>query len=524
MKKQDVESKHIEGKEQKSNEMSDVEHLLKFNVKETIFIGLGFLSTMIAWSFYNFKIPIVLNGIDGVRMGLLPDTPIMELVGGFIMTLDNIVAILLQPYFGELSDRLHSKYGRRSPFIILGLPIAAFCLFLLPFLRIVGLFIGVILVFNLAMAFYRAPIMSLMPDKTPKQLVSKANSYIALMGGIGTVIGIGVPFLASFLPHGDPVLTGGPYPPDHFFMQDFWGFSLTASFMLLCLLLFLWKVKETPTGDGFFKIGKTPIMVDVFTQKIIQDQDTPQDSNDNNVKEGDKIGFFTQWHEIRKDEDKSAFWILLTVFAYLFGFNAIEFSFGRFAGSYLGISEKLGSSMMALIPMMLIVFAIPAGIWATKYGRLKIMKIGLIVQIINASLIIISIMLIHKHYIETGMTTIGDLLPVILLLMIGGIGYGMTHINALPVVWQLAPPNKIGAYTGVYYMISALGSILSPIFMSGIYAIIDYFGGDQWVALFPYFLAGLIVGFIFIQKVKRGDATPLTKEELERLRSIYMDD
>ncbi|MHA1340992.1 MAG: MFS transporter [Promethearchaeota archaeon] len=516
----------------------DISKVLKLNVKETLFIGLGFMSAMIAWSFYNFKIPIVLNGIDGVRQGLLPNTPFMEVVGGFIMTLDNIIAILLQPYFGELSDRLHSKYGRRTPFMIIGLPIAVFCLFLLPFLKVVGLFIGVIFVFNLAMAFYRAPIISLMPDKTPKQLVSKANSYISLMGGFGTVFGLAIPFLASLMPGGNPNISSGPYPPSYFAIQDFWGFFLTGIFMLSCLILFLWKVREAPTGKHFFKVGNERILVDVFTQKIIypspdssNDFNNSNDSNNstssidsNNSSKKEKPKFFEQWREIHKDEDKSAFWILMTVFSYLFGFNAVEFSFGRFAGSYLGVSEKLGSSMLALIPIMLIAFAIPAGAWATKYGRLRIMKIGLLVQITSSILIIISIIFIRIHYIETGQTGVLDLIPVVIMLMIGGIGYGLTHINALPVVWQLAPKTKIGAYTGVYYMISALGSILSPIFMSGIYAIIKYFGGNQWVALFPYFLTGLVVGFILIQKVKRGDVEPLSSEELEELRALYADE
>ena len=42
---------------------------LKVDIKQTLLIGFGFLSCMIAWSFYNFKIPILLNGITGSRPG-----------------------------------------------------------------------------------------------------------------------------------------------------------------------------------------------------------------------------------------------------------------------------------------------------------------------------------------------------------------------------------------------------------------------------------------------------------------------
>jgi MFS family permease len=118
--------------------------------------------------------------------------------------------------------------------------------------------------------------------------------------------------------------------------------------------------------------------------------------------------------------------------------------------------------------------------------------------------------------------TIPELFPIMLLLSIAGMGYGLTHVNALPVVWQLAPRDKIGAYTGVYYMVSSLGAILSPIAMSTIYTIISYLGGDQWLALFPYFLVSLLVGVIFLGRVKRGDAEPITKEDLASFRSMQV--
>ena len=50
--------------------------LLNFSVKKVLITGLGFMSAMISWSFYNFKIPIILAGIDDgpdawIRVGLL---------------------------------------------------------------------------------------------------------------------------------------------------------------------------------------------------------------------------------------------------------------------------------------------------------------------------------------------------------------------------------------------------------------------------------------------------------------------
>lgn len=503
---------------------------IKVNISQTIFIGFGFLSAMIAWSFFNFKIPIILNGIkttatEFTRVGLLGTGPAMEIVGGLIMTLDNIIAILLQPWFGSMSDRLESRWGRRTPFLLIGLPVAAGCFVVLPLTMLLGeiatvitLFIAVIFVFNLAMAFYRPAIMSLMPDKTPPQVRSKANSFISLMGGLGFVFGIIIPFLVGFIPGTAPVpATANDITTQDYFWQDFWGFALASGFMLACLLLFLARVRETPTGTGFLKFASKPIQFDVYTQRVVPDDAEADSVGITQEGKQKKHGFFDEWRIIVKDKDKSAFFILWTVFAYLFGFNAIEFSFGRYATSYLEITEGTASLLLAIMPAILIVFAIPAGYWAEKHGRLKVMKIGLVVMMaMTAGLIIVMPLL--KANVPLGL---GDLAPAMVLLSVAGIGYGLTHINALPVVWQLAPRDKIGAYTGVYYMISALGSILSPIFMSSIYALISAAGGDQWLALFPYFLGGLIVGFVLIMKVRRGDAEPLSREELARLRGMF---
>jgi Na+/melibiose symporter-like transporter len=87
----------------------------KFNWGKTILISFGFFASSIAWSQYNSQIPIALDA-------LLPSS---YLLIGFIMTLDNIIGMFLQPVMGNRSDRTKSRFGRRMPFILIGLPISA---------------------------------------------------------------------------------------------------------------------------------------------------------------------------------------------------------------------------------------------------------------------------------------------------------------------------------------------------------------------------------------------------------------
>ncbi|MBQ5823223.1 MAG: MFS transporter, partial [Clostridia bacterium] len=55
---------------------------------------------------------------------------------GIIMTFDNIFGVIFQPTFGKLSDRTHSKMGKRRPFIIFGAPVSAFLFAVIPWVAL----------------------------------------------------------------------------------------------------------------------------------------------------------------------------------------------------------------------------------------------------------------------------------------------------------------------------------------------------------------------------------------------------
>ncbi|HBI56314.1 MAG TPA: MFS transporter, partial [Firmicutes bacterium] len=56
---------------------------------------------------------------------LLVGTTYLNTTVGIIMTMDNIAAITLIPFIGALSDKTWTRFGRRMPFLMFGIPIAA---------------------------------------------------------------------------------------------------------------------------------------------------------------------------------------------------------------------------------------------------------------------------------------------------------------------------------------------------------------------------------------------------------------
>lgn len=92
---------------------------MKLNYKRTIFVGFAFFLIMAFWQAYEAIVPLMLVNKFGLNQTL----------SGLVMALDNILAVFLLPLFGSLSDKTESKWGKRTPYIIIG-TIVAICAFI----------------------------------------------------------------------------------------------------------------------------------------------------------------------------------------------------------------------------------------------------------------------------------------------------------------------------------------------------------------------------------------------------------
>ena len=87
---------------------------LKLNYPKTFKVGLAFAGICLFWNAYDFVIPLLLEHAYGLPNALR----------GLIMGLDNLLSLFMLPLFGKLSDNAHGrlvkKFGRRTPFIVIG--------------------------------------------------------------------------------------------------------------------------------------------------------------------------------------------------------------------------------------------------------------------------------------------------------------------------------------------------------------------------------------------------------------------
>lgn len=166
---------------------------MRLNYRRTFLLGFAFLGIQILFAIYNAYVPIFLQSgrPDFVEADPVPGGfGLGATLTGFIMTLDNLAAILILPYVGALSDITISRWGKRKPYIIIGAPLTAIAFAAIPLMlgASLPLFMLVVIIMILAVDVFRTPVISLMPDITPSPLRSQANGVINLMGGVGATI------------------------------------------------------------------------------------------------------------------------------------------------------------------------------------------------------------------------------------------------------------------------------------------------------------------------------------------------
>ena len=422
----------------------------RLNYGKTFLLGFGFFGVSVIWGVYNAFVPVFLADKFHLAPAFI----------GFFMTLDNIAALFIQPPVGAWSDRLRSPMGRRIPFILVGAPITAVAFGLIPIAAVLPLFVACTSTLLLSAALWRTPVVALMPDITPSEFRSQANGVINFMGGIGTIIAL---------------QTGGLlYKMNHNF--PFWLGSALVLLAALVVYLFIEEPKEYEQSE------KQP-------------------------------GMFASLREVINDPDKSGLRILLAIFFWFIGFSAVETFFTLYAKNRLGLDAGDGATLLSVLPLFFVLFAIPSGFIAGKLGRKTTISIGLVILIVMMILLYITpasalltgiapLPLVGIPLVEGGarMLTLAGV-----LLIIGGIGWAFININSLPMIVDLTSAARIGTFTGLYYLFSTLSAIVGPN-LNGLAIQLTNGNYNIIMAIAPVFF---VIALVMMFGVKRGEAQML---------------
>lgn len=431
---------------------------MKLNTRRTLTVGLAFMSISAFWQIYDSMVPLILKDVFDLR----------DDISGFIMALDNILALFLLPLFGALSDKTNTRIGKRMPYIVFGTLAACIFAFLMPVAvasKSIALFIITLGGALLSMAVYRSPAVALMPDVTPKPLRSKANAIINLAGTVGGILMLGA--IAVLAP-----ADGESYFPLYIFL---------IVFMLLCIGILFFRVNEPELAA----------IAEEETRKM-EDKKTEEAQASNGV-------------EMNAKAKRSFAFMLASIFLWFMGYNAITTSFSKYANIYWGLEGGAFAYTLMIAQAAAIIAYIPVGVISTKFGRKKTILGGIVLLAVAFGSCVF-------------FKTFSGL--IFFFFILAGFGWASISVNSFPMVVEMCKGADVGRYTGYYYTASQSAQIITPI-LSGIvlehgYKLLGSTNPDAgYVMLFPYGTLFVVLSFITMLFVKHGDSKGESKKGLE---------
>ena len=493
---------------------------MKLNYQRTILIGLAFLSIQLFWGFYEAVISKML--VDS--FGLNP------FWSNFVMTFDNLLGLFLLPFFGTLSDQSRSKLGKRTPFITVGIIIAAIFI------------IGVALVdFYQQSAVVDAGILgitqsndvySFATEASLKELIIEiASTNNRAFTVIGDVVFFSTKLDASFVRYTlifNQITTISPiylilYIVTLFIVLIAMSYYRTPAVSLMpditpkpfrsvanaiinlmgvlgyivaTLIINAATEEFTPYVRAFITLSLTMVAILLLFRFIVKEVAWVKDMHRVSLEQG----YETEAEEqARKDnvvtplkkEYQLSFWlIMVSVFLWFFSFNAVTTKFTDYASNVLEITNYVLPVTVANIAAL--IGFLPLAALANKIGRKKTVLLGILMLALGT--LVGSFLTVETSWI------------VYLIMPIAGLGFAAINVNSYPMIVEMASGSNIGKYTGYYYTASMAAQIFTPL-LSG--ALMTAFGLGL---LFPYatFFALFSFGTMFF--VRHGEASKLKTE------------
>lgn len=501
---------------------------MKLNYKRTILVGFAFFLISAFWQAYDAIVPLILTNHYG-----LPQS-----ISGVVMSFDNILAVFMLPIFGAISDRIMTRYGRRTPFVVIGTiaAIAAFItLTIVDGVQLNALIeAGIPEKFEAARDAYNAGIENLKPladagdaaavaeiealeraFAAAKQTLGEQAREITL-SNIGTLIafvGVLLLVLISMATFRSPAVALMPdvtvkplrskgnaiinlmgtaggilvlalgaifATAKNIYMSYTWYVVAVCGIMLAGLLVFILTVKEKKWAEDMERETER-----LGLNKVDGTSDT------------------SEKRALTKPELKSLLLILASVALWYIGYNSITSKYSVYATNVLGFDYNL---TLIVAQAAAVVAYIPVGIVASKIGRRKTILAG-IALLASAFLI--------GNFISPQTPSL-VMFPVFAL---AGVGWATINVNSFPMVVELAKGGEVGKYTGYYYTASMSAQIVAPVLSGVLYDLFDLWtdGNGMRVVFFAFGTLFVALSFVTMFFVKHGDARAESQSALEAL-------
>ena len=404
----------------------------KMSVRTMLVLVLPTLGFSMALSLVTTYLPVILDRY----------TKSATLIG-FAIGGEGIFSALIPLWVGVLSDRIWTKrWGRRQPFMIFAAPFMAAALMLAPFQPAYVAIAISTFVFFAAYHFYTSPYQSLIADVTPANSAGKVQGYQAFMRGGGMFLGMVV---AGFL----------------FFRWEPLPFLLNGLVIMVFTYLTVAKVGE-PEPEKVFRPERSGIFVEIkrIWRSTIENK------------------------PIRRFMVATFLWE--STLAGLRPFMMLYFI------NTLGSTTQVGALLFGLVGVTYMVAALASGYLADKYGRFRLMRVGLIVFFGGCML---------GFFMR-------DIKWAFIFLPIFGLGGSIVLTLPYAILMSLMPKEHIGQFTGMFSMMRGLANIVAPVLAGVAIDIASRYmaDGTEYAVVWLYSAVMILISLYFFRNTGRDAA------------------
>lgn len=521
---------------------------MKLNYKRIILVGFAFFLIQAFWQAYDNTIPMILTNKFGMSQAW----------SGAIMALDNVLALFMLPLFGAISDKHHSKWGRRTPFIVVGTLIAAVMLIALSFVDNAQLhhISDVAAIddpaaletiydreadetlltpggqkFVLSRQFTKEEFTQIRsqitvdgaavtnPDYTNYVMPARqacawdatAKSPVTLVFFIALLLVILVSMAVFRSPAVAlmPDVTPKPLRSRGNAVINLMG--AVGGILYLALAAVLYPASRKVAGhvdyQPLFIIVSLIMAVSVLVLALTVKEKRLSEENRALEKQ------HPDWNLAAKDESgnevlpkevkRSLTFLLASISLWFIAYNGVTTWFTKYIEQVMG--EGLGGASTCLLVATAgaICSYIPIGALAAKIGRKRTIQLGVA---------LLTLCFLLGFVLTCTSTAITPAMYVVFALV--GLAWAAINVNSLPMVVEMCRGSDIGRFTGYYYTFSMVAQVVTPIAAGSLMRAIDY------RVLFPYAAIFSALSFVTMCFVRHGDAKAEAKKGLEAFEDM----
>ena len=511
---------------------------MKLNYKRIILVGFAFFLIQAFWQAYDNTIPMILTNKFGMSQAW----------SGAIMALDNVLALFMLPLFGAISDKHHSKWGRRTPFIVVGTLIAAVMLIALSFVDNAQLhhISDVAAIddpaaletiydreadetlltpggqkFVLSRQFTKEEFTQIRsqitvdgaavtnPDYTNYVMPARqacawdatAKSPVTLVFFIALLLVILVSMAVFRSPAVAmmPDVTLKPLRSKANAVINLMGSAGGILVLVLGMVFATSAVRNSLMSYiGYFAvIAAIMLAALVVFMLTVRENEWAAEMQQQSVELGleDKEEAATGERKLSVDEVRSLIFLLLSIVLWFFGYNAVTSKYSVYASNILHKDYNL---TLIIAQAAAIISYLPVGFIASRVGRKKTILAGVV-------------MLTAAFTTAAFMSAESPTMLMNAMFALAGIAWATINVNSFPMVVEMCSGGNVGKYTGFYYTASMAAQVATPM-LSGL--LMDRMGMH---VLFPYAAVFTALAFVTMLFVRHGDSKPEAKLGLEAL-------